>query len=61
MQYFGYVYLINEKIHREMQYGKIAIVTDSNSGITQDEGREHGVSVLPIAFYINDVMYSGRK
>ena len=22
MQYFGYVYLINEKIHREMQYGK---------------------------------------
>lgn len=37
--------------------GKIAIVTDSNSGITQDEGREHGVSVLPMPFYINDVMY----
>ena len=37
--------------------GKIAIVTDSNSGITQDEGRELGVSVLPMPFYINDVMY----
>lgn len=37
--------------------GKIAIVTDSNSGITQDEGRELGISVLPMPFYINDVMY----
>lgn len=37
--------------------GKIAIVTDSNSGITQDEGRVLGVSVLPMPFYINDVMY----
>ena len=35
--------------------GKIAIVTDSNSGITQDEGRELGVSVLPMPFYINDM------
>lgn len=37
--------------------GKIAIVTDSNSGITQDQGRELGVYVLPMPFYINDVMY----
>lgn len=36
---------------------KIAIVTDSNSGITQEEGRRLGVSVLPMPFYINDVMY----
>lgn len=36
---------------------KIAIVTDSNSGITQDEGRKLGISVLPIPFYINEVMY----
>ena len=36
---------------------KIAIVTDSNSGITQEEGRRLGVSVLPVPFYINDVMY----
>lgn len=36
---------------------KIAIVTDSNSGITQEEGRRLGVSALPMPFYINDVMY----
>ena len=36
---------------------EIAIVTDSNSGITQDEGRKLGISVLPMPFYINDVMY----
>lgn len=36
---------------------KIAIVTDSNSGITQEEGIRLGVSVLPMPFYINDVMY----
>ena len=37
--------------------GKIAIVTDSNSGITQERGRKLGISVLPMPFYINDVMY----
>ncbi len=37
--------------------GKIAIVTDSNSGITQDEGRALGISVLPMPFYINEIMY----
>ena len=36
---------------------KTAIVTDSNSGITQDEGRKLGISVLPMPFYINEVMY----
>ena len=36
---------------------KIAIVTDSNSGITQDEGRKLGISVLPMTFYINEVKY----
>lgn len=36
---------------------KIAIVTDSNSGITQDEGRKLGISVLPMPFYINEAMY----
>lgn len=37
--------------------GKIAIVTDSNSGITQEEGKKLGISVLPMPFYINEVMY----
>ena len=36
---------------------KIAIVTDSNSGITQDEGRQLGISVIPMPFYINEKMY----
>lgn len=33
---------------------KIAIVTDSNSGITQAEAKELGISVMPMPFYIND-------
>lgn len=36
---------------------KIAIVTDSNSGITQEEGRLLGISVIPMPFYINEKMY----
>ena len=36
---------------------KIAIVTDSNSGITQDDGRKLGVSVVPMPFYINEKLY----
>lgn len=33
---------------------KIAIVTDSNSGITQAQAKEMGISVLPMPFMIND-------
>lgn len=33
---------------------KIAIVTDSNSGITQDMAKEYGISVIPMPFYINE-------
>ena len=36
---------------------KIAIMTDSNSGITQDQAKELGVTVLPMPFFIDDVMY----
>ena len=36
---------------------RIAIVTDSNSGITQKEGKELGFSVIPMPFYINDELY----
>ena len=36
---------------------KIAIVTDSNSGITQKVGKELGISVIPMPFYINDELY----
>lgn len=33
---------------------KIAIVTDSNSGITQAEGKERGIVVLPMPFMIDE-------
>lgn len=36
------------------EMGKIAIVTDSNSGITQSQAKELGVYVLPMPFMIND-------
>ena len=36
---------------------KIAIVTDSNSGITQKEGKELGISVIPMPFYITEELY----
>ena len=36
---------------------RIAIVTDSNIGITQKEGKELGISVIPMPFYINDELY----
>lgn len=37
--------------------GKTAIVTDSNSGITQAQGKEYGVYVLPMPFYIDGELY----
>ncbi len=36
---------------------KVAIVTDSNSGITQNEGKELGITVIPMPFLINDEEY----
>ena len=36
---------------------KVAIVTDSNSGITQADAKELGISVLPMPFYINGKLY----
>lgn len=36
---------------------KIAIVTDSNSGITQDEGKRLGVYVIPMPFTIDGKEY----
>ena len=32
---------------------KIAIVTDSNSGITQEQAKTMGIYVLPMPFMIN--------
>ena len=36
---------------------KIAIVTDSNSGITQSEAKELGISVVPMPVLINGEQY----
>ncbi|MDE6663208.1 MAG: DegV family protein [Lachnospiraceae bacterium] len=36
---------------------KVAIVTDSNSGITQNQAKEFGLSVLPMPFMINEETY----
>lgn len=36
---------------------KIAIVTDSNSGITQAQGKELGIHVIPMPFYINEELF----
>lgn len=37
--------------------GKVAIVTDSNSGITQKKAREMGIRVIPMPFYINEELF----
>lgn len=36
---------------------KVAIVTDSNSGITQEQAKKLGISVLPMPFYINGQLH----
>lgn len=36
---------------------KIVIVTDSNSGITQEEGKQLGVVVIPMPFFENGKIY----
>lgn len=36
---------------------KIAVVTDSNSGITQTQAKEIGVTVLPMPFYMDGETY----
>ena len=47
-----------KKIHvRSDNMKKIAVVTDSNSGITQSAAKELGVFVLPMPFYINGELF----
>ena len=40
-----------------MIMAKVAIVTDSNSGITQKQGKELGIFVLPMPFFIDGKMF----
>lgn len=36
---------------------KVAVVTDSNSGITQTQAKELGIQVVPTPFFINEELY----
>lgn len=41
-----------------MNMKKVAVITDSNSGITQSEAKELGIRVVPMPFFINgDTFY----
>ena len=40
-----------------MIWEKVAVITDSNSGITQKEAKELGIRVLPMPFYIDGEVY----
>ncbi|MCI9411584.1 MAG: DegV family protein [Eubacterium sp.] len=36
---------------------RVKIITDSNSGITQRQGKEMGIEVVPMPFFINEIQY----
>ena len=36
---------------------KVAVITDSNSGITSEEAKELGIFLLPMPFMIDDKEY----
>lgn len=36
---------------------RVAIVTDSNSGITQSQAKELGITVMPMPFFIDNETY----
>ena len=40
---------------------KIAIVTDSNSGITQAQAKHLGIEVIPMPFFIDGKLYLEDK
>lgn len=41
----------------EITMSKVKIMTDSNSGITQSQGKELGIEVIPMPFFIDEVPY----
>jgi DegV family protein with EDD domain len=47
--------MIKQKGRLDMS--RVAIMTDSNSGITQAEAKKLGITVLPMPFYIDEKMY----
>ena len=41
----------------EKTMSRLAIITDSNSGITQSRGKELGIFVLPMPFFIDGQLF----
>lgn len=39
----------------------VAIMTDSNAGMTEEESKEYGVEILPMSFIINGKIYCEGK
>ena len=40
---------------------KVAIISDSNSGIAPSEAKEHGIHILPMPFFIDDATNNEDK
>ena len=53
------IHSFKKLVNRGEKMKKIAIVTDSNSGITQEMGKTMGIHVIPMPFFI-DGSCSGR-
>ena len=49
--------MLSQDNKRRIDLSKVAIITDSNSGITQEKAREMGVIVIPMPFTIDEVEY----
>ena len=54
---YGILLMTVSYTHLKSVKNKVAIVTDSNSGITQSQANELGIFVLPMPFYINEELF----
>lgn len=54
---FQHQYIALKTRNRGYEMSKIAIITDSNSGITQKRGEELGIWVIPMPFFIDGNLF----
>ena len=45
----------------QTELSRIAIITDTNSGITQEEAAQLGIFLLPMPFFIQDKLFLEGK
>ena len=45
----------------QTELSRIAIITDTNSGITQEEAAQLGIFLLPMPFFIQDELFLEGK